>query len=67
VRLAHQFAMESDWVTADTVEVGEFPHLVQKYQVSGVPKTILNDRSSVVGRVPEEMLLDAVLQEAAAE
>lgn len=47
------------------VEVSEFPHLVQKYQVSGVPKTIINETASVVGHVPEEDLLDAVLQEAA--
>lgn len=62
MRLAHQFAMESDLITADTVEVGEFPHLVQKYQISGVPKTIINDAGAVVGRVPEEVLLDAVLE-----
>jgi len=28
--LAHQFAIESDLVRADMVDVGEFPHLVQK-------------------------------------
>lgn len=44
------------------VEVGEFPDLVQKYQISGVPKTIINDTSAVVGHVPEEALLDAILQ-----
>jgi len=54
--------MESALITADTVEVGEFPQLVEKYQVSGVPKTIINEDSAVLGRVPEESLLDAVLQ-----
>ena len=62
MRLAHQFAIENEFITADMVEVSEFPHLVQKYQVSGVPKTIINDTGAVVGRVPEELLLDAILQ-----
>ncbi|HEY6843808.1 MAG TPA: thioredoxin family protein [Thermoanaerobaculia bacterium] len=62
MRLAHQFAIENDFITADMVEVSEFPQLVEKYQVSGVPKTIINDISAVVGHVPEETLLDAILQ-----
>ena len=30
-------------VRADMVEATEFPHLVQKYNVFGVPKTVVND------------------------
>jgi len=35
--LAHQLAIESDLITADMVEVTEFPYLGQKYQVMGRP------------------------------
>ncbi len=44
-------------VTADMVEVIEFPHLAVKYNVSGVPKTVLNDSLQIEGAVPEQMLM----------
>lgn len=61
VTLAHQIAMESDKVTADMIEASEFPHLAQRYQVRGVPKTVINDKSSVDGAVPEAHLVDQLL------
>jgi glutaredoxin-like protein len=65
VVLAHHLAYVSDKVTADMVEVTEFPHLGQRYQVMGVPRTVINEDIFVEGAVPEPMLL-AKLQEAAA-
>ncbi|MGQ9671566.1 MAG: protein disulfide oxidoreductase [Candidatus Aminicenantales bacterium] len=62
VRLAHQFALESPLIRADMVEATEFPHLVQKYQVFGVPKTVLNETVFVEGAVPEADFLDHVLR-----
>jgi len=44
------------------VEATEFPHLVQKYGVFGVPKTIINEDISVEGQVPEERFLSEVLK-----
>lgn len=38
------------------VEVSEFPHLAIKYNVQGVPNTIINETHSVVG-APTEMAL----------
>ena len=64
VHLAHQFAMESDLVTADMVEATEFPELSQRYGVMGVPKTIANDRTAAEGALPESHFLDHVLQAA---
>jgi hypothetical protein len=61
VQLAHQFAMESDHITGDMVEVMEFPHLAQRYGVMGVPKTIANGRSVAEGALPEAYLLANVL------
>jgi len=46
------------------VEATEFPHLVQRYGVSGVPKTVINDDVSFVGAMPEEMVMDYIWQAA---
>jgi glutaredoxin-like protein len=62
VRLAHKFAMESDLITADMVESIEFPHLANKYQVYGVPRTVINETIHQEGAVPEPMLLAKLLE-----
>jgi glutaredoxin-like protein len=62
--LAHKFAIESDMVKSDVVEIGEFPHLAQKYSVMGVPKIVINERTELVGAVPEAQFVAHVLQAA---
>lgn len=62
VRLAHKFAIESDLVTADMVESIEFPHLANKYQVYGVPRTVINETVHQEGAVPEPMMLAKLLE-----
>ena len=62
MRLAHQAAMENELITADAVEVSEFPHLAQKYRVMGVPKTVINEAESIEGSGPEPMLLNKILE-----
>jgi len=57
VRLAHMLAMESDQVQGDMVEAIEFPHLSNKYQVMGVPRTIINENAFMEGAAPETMLM----------
>jgi glutaredoxin-like protein len=64
VILAHKFAIECDLVSADMVETSEFPHLVQKYQVMGVPKIVVNEEFSVLGAVPEEKVLEEITKAA---
>lgn len=63
VVLAHQMAIASPMVRADMVEATEFPHLSIKYQVMGVPRTVINETTHIEGAAPEPMLLDK-LQEA---
>jgi glutaredoxin-like protein len=53
VRTAHRFAMASANITADMVETSEFPHLAVKYNVQGVPHTVINEDHSVIGPKPE--------------
>ncbi len=62
VRLAHQMAFESDKVVGDMVEATEFPQLSQKYNVMGVPRTIINEDTALEGMRPEEMLLAELKQ-----
>jgi hypothetical protein len=66
VRLAFKFAIESEKISADGVEVTGFHDLAQKYQVSSVPKTVVGETHEFVGAGPERMLLKHV-QDAAAE
>lgn len=63
VHLAHQMAMESPHVQADMVEAIEFPHLSNKYQVMGVPRTVINESYHLEGAAPGAMLM-AKIQEA---
>jgi predicted DsbA family dithiol-disulfide isomerase len=62
VVLAHRLAMESEWITADMVEATEFPHLANKYQVYGVPRTVINETVHIEGAVPEPVLVNKVMQ-----
>lgn len=57
VSVAHQFAMENPHIQSDMVEVTEFPQLAVKYNVMGVPKTVINDTIELLGQQPEESLL----------
>lgn len=52
VRLAHEFAFVNEHIRADMVEAAEFPDLVKKYQVTGVPRTMINGAHSFVGAMP---------------
>ena len=61
-RLAHMMAIESPKVTADVIEVREFPDMASVYHVTGVPKTIINDSVTFTGPVTEEELLQRVLE-----
>jgi glutaredoxin-like protein len=57
VSLAHQFAMENSNIKADMIEINEFPQLAIKYNVMGVPKTVINETIEILGMQPEEELL----------
>ncbi len=60
--LAHRLAIESEWISADMVEATEFPHLANKYQVYGVPRTVINETIHIEGAVPEPMLIDELMR-----
>ncbi len=62
VVLAHRLAMESDLITADMVEAIEFPHLSMKYQVQGVPRTVINETVHLEGAAPERLVLSRLME-----
>jgi len=62
VTLAFQMAIESPSITAAMVEATEFPHLANRYQVSGVPHTVIGDsQQPMVGALPEAAAVDLIV------
>jgi len=59
VLLAHAMAMENpQMIRAEGVEAMEFPELAGRFNVSGVPQTVINaGAGTVVGAAPEGQLL----------
>lgn len=55
-------AVESEHITADVIEANEFPDLSNAFQVSGVPKIVINDRIELLGSQREARFLQAVLE-----
>jgi hypothetical protein len=64
VVLAHQIAMENPaMVLAEGVEATEFQELSEKYRISSVPDTVINDNTGrVVGAVPEQNMLAEMMR-----
>jgi glutaredoxin-like protein len=61
VTLAHEVAWANPHVTAYAVESIEYPDLTRQYAVTGVPKTVVDGRVELLGAVPEEAFVDAVM------
>jgi glutaredoxin-like protein len=64
VTLAHRMAAESPHVTATCVEATEFLDLSRAYRVTGVPKTVVNGTIEILGALPEDAFIKAVVQPA---
>lgn len=64
VLLAHQMAMENpQMIRAEGVEATEFPELADRFNVRGVPQTVINSGAGiVVGAVPEQNLLAEIMR-----
>jgi alkyl hydroperoxide reductase subunit F len=59
VKLAHQLAAASPLIFSEMIDAAEFPDLAQRYQVSGVPRTVINERPAFEGALPPA---DAILE-----
>lgn len=58
---AHRLAMASPRIRSTAIEATEFREMSMQYEVSGVPKMIVNDSWSFLGALPESEFVDAVL------
>jgi len=63
-RVAHQMAIESNLISADTIEATEFPELAGQYRVRGVPKTVVNGAFGIEGSLPEAEFVEEILRAA---
>ena len=54
--------MANEHITGSMVEVTEYPQLIARYGVRGVPMTIINESHSLVGAVPELKLAQEILK-----
>ncbi len=55
-------AVEHPQITAIAVEATEYPDLVRRYAITGVPKTIVNDQVEILGAQPESAFVRQALQ-----
>lgn len=62
VMLSHQLAFASPLIRADMVEATEFPHLAMRYQVMGVPRSVINEEIHIEGAVPEPMFVRELMK-----
>ena len=58
--LAYDMAVASDKVVADVVESMEFQELANRFNVMGVPLSVINETSRVEGAAPPNMVVDAI-------
>jgi predicted DsbA family dithiol-disulfide isomerase len=54
-------ALESPHITAIAIEATEFPDLVQRYRITGVPKTVVDDQIEILGALPEPQFIQEAL------
>ena len=62
VHLAHQMAIADEHIRADMIESSQFPQLVQRYEVSGVPRTVINEGASFEGALPAPQAILEILK-----
>ena len=67
VRVAHQFAFVNPHIQADMVDSAEFPQLVQRYRVTGVPRTVINGRPAFEGALQAQNAILEILKVAEPE
>jgi glutaredoxin-like protein len=61
VAVAHEMAFANPHITAFAVEATEFPDLARRYQVTGVPKTVVNETTEILGALPPDEFVSQAL------
>lgn len=60
VQKAHKLALMNPNIRAEMIEAQTFAELSDKYNVSGVPKIVINDEHELVGNQPLQAFLDTI-------
>ncbi|MBM3909266.1 MAG: thioredoxin family protein [Firmicutes bacterium] len=60
VQNAHRLAMLNPNIKAEMIEANTFPGISQQYNVSGVPKIIINEKYELLGNQPLEAFLNEI-------
>ena len=55
------FAIASPNINATIIEAEEYQDLSQRYDVRGVPRTVINDKEAIEGAIPVGVFLDKIL------
>ncbi len=63
-KIALQSALLNKNIQADVYEANEFQEISEKYEVMGVPKTVINEVKNFEGAVPETVFASELLQAA---
>ena len=61
-RLAHALALENQNISADVIEIEEFPALGQQYGIRSVPFTVVNELTQIAGIVSESEFVEKIIQ-----
>jgi len=62
VRMANKAAIENENIKSAMIEATEFPHLSMRYNVRGVPRTMIGEDFPIEGAVPEMAFVDKLLE-----
>lgn len=60
VQKAHKLALENDFIEAEMIEAQTFGEISDKFNVSSVPKIIINDQYEFVGNQPLEVFIEEI-------
>lgn len=61
-RLAHQASIINPLISSEMIESLEFQELTIKYDVFGVPKTIINETTTIDGLSPVDMFVEKLFE-----
>ena len=63
-RVVCQMTMVNPLVRSEVIEVNEYPELAERYNVTAVPLTVIADKVSIPGMVPEATLVEEIVKAA---
>ncbi len=58
VSTSHRLALENENIRAEMIDSNTFPYLAQRYNVTGVPKIIINEKYELTGAHPINSFLE---------